>query len=328
MIRTVTGDIEATELGATDYHEHAFQVSPLLAGDELDNSELSGLEFTELRRSGFDAVIDATPIGLSRRPLALEALARETRLSVVGATGAHRDAHYPSGHPLLDLNVPQLAAVFVRDLQQGMPESDETAAGTSHGPGRTAVRAGIVKTGIDYWAITPFERRVLDAAAAAHAVTGAPIMVHLENGSAALEVLAILATAGVAADAIVLAHVDRNPDPGLHTEIASTGAFIGYDGWARTARWPDSVLLDCLIACAAAGGEGNILLGGDVARRSRYHAYGGMPGLAYLGDRVLPRLVALGGAELVRAITTENPRRLLDRFPGPIEPVVLSRESL
>lgn len=41
MIRTVLGDIDATELGATNYHEHLFQVSPLLPGDELDDEDAS-----------------------------------------------------------------------------------------------------------------------------------------------------------------------------------------------------------------------------------------------------------------------------------------------
>ena len=35
MIRTVLGDIDPTTLGPTNYHEHLFQVSPLLRGDEL-----------------------------------------------------------------------------------------------------------------------------------------------------------------------------------------------------------------------------------------------------------------------------------------------------
>jgi phosphotriesterase-related protein len=65
--------------------------------------------------------------------------------------------------------------------------------------------------------------------------------------------------------------------------------------------------------CAAAdlGAQGRILLGGDVARRSAFRAYGGMPGLAYLGDRVLPRLRAAAGDDLVEDLIVANPRRLL-----------------
>ncbi len=36
-VRTVTGDVAADQLGPTNYHEHLFQVSPLLPGDELDD---------------------------------------------------------------------------------------------------------------------------------------------------------------------------------------------------------------------------------------------------------------------------------------------------
>jgi hypothetical protein len=48
----------------------------------------------------------------------------------------------------------------------------------------------------------------------------------------------------------MLAHVDRNPDPGLHAELAAAGAYLGYDGMARFKYWPDSVLLDCLLRVA------------------------------------------------------------------------------
>ena len=32
-VRTVLGEVPAATLGRTDYHEHLFQVSPLLPGD-------------------------------------------------------------------------------------------------------------------------------------------------------------------------------------------------------------------------------------------------------------------------------------------------------
>ena len=116
-----------------------------------------------------------------------------------------------------------------------------------------------------------------------------------------------LVAVGVAADRVALAHIDRTPDAGLHAELAATGAYLGYDGPARAKDWPDSVLLDCLVATAAAGGADRIRLGGDVARRTRYLAYGGMPGLRYLGERFVPRLVAQGGADLADAVLRRNP---------------------
>lgn len=67
-VRTVLGDIPSERLGRCDYHEHLFQVSQLLVGDELDDEQASMQEAEALRRGGIDALIDATPTGLGRNP--------------------------------------------------------------------------------------------------------------------------------------------------------------------------------------------------------------------------------------------------------------------
>jgi phosphotriesterase-related protein len=137
-------------------------------------------------------------------------------------------------------------------------------------------------------------------------------MVHLEHGSAAWEVLAILAESGLAADRVVLAHIDRNPDPGLHAELSAAGAYLGYDGMARHSSHSDSVILDCLERAITSGGnQKRFVIGADVARRSRFRAYGGMPGLEYLPSRFIPRLVAQLGEDVARDVTTQNPASLL-----------------
>lgn len=310
MIRTVSGDVDPAALGRVDYHEHLFQVSPLLPGDDLDDEDASRAEAGLLLASGFTAMVDATPIGLGRRPAALARIAAATGLHVVATTGVHRDAHYGAGHWLTDRSADQLAALFIRDLMDGLPESDSPSTDTP-GAGPTGIRAGLLKAGVDYWSISRTADRVLAAIGQAHAATGAPVMVHLEHGSAAFEVLGRLAGHGVAADAVALAHIDRNPDPGLHAELAAAGAYLGYDGVARHKDWPDSVVLDCLVAAAGQGAADRILLGGDVARRTRYVAYGGLLGLAYLGERFVPRLVRAGGAELADRVLVANPARWL-----------------
>jgi 5-phospho-D-xylono-1,4-lactonase len=302
-VRTVLGDIEPEELGATDYHEHLFQVSPLLRGDELDDEPASGREAGLLRAAGAAAMVEATPTGLGRRPEAVARVSARTGLRIVHVTGAHREAHYAVGHPLLDEPVDALVDRFSQDLVVGMDG--------------TPVRAGAVKAGADYWSLTAFERRVLTAVGALAARSGVPVMVHLEHGSAAHEVLDLLAAEGCPEDRVALAHVDRNPDPGLHRELAARGAYLGYDGAARHQRWPDSVLIDCLAAVVESGGGDRVLLGGDVARRSRYVAYGGMPGLAYLFDRFVPRLRQAVGDDALGSVLVANPARWLSWEPQP-----------
>jgi predicted metal-dependent phosphotriesterase family hydrolase len=300
-VRTVLGDIEPGELGATDYHEHLFQISPLLRGEELDDESASGREAEYLRAAGAAAMVEATPTGLGRRPDAVARVSARTGLRIVHVTGAHREAHYAVGDPLLDEPVDALVNRFQHDLFSGMDG--------------TTVRAGAVKAGAGYWSLTAFERRVLTAVGQLAAGTGAPVMVHLEHGSAGHEVLDLLAAEGCPEQQVALAHVDRNPDPVLHRELAARGAYLGYDGAARHQRWPDSVLVDCLAAVVEGGSGDRVLLGGDVARRTRYVAYGGMPGLAYLFERFVPRVRQAVGDAVLGSVLVANPARWLSWDP-------------
>jgi predicted metal-dependent phosphotriesterase family hydrolase len=321
MIRTVLGDIDPAQLGAVDYHEHLFQVSPLLPGDELDDAACSGAEAALLRGSGFASMVDATPFGLGRNPEALARISTATGLRIIATTGRHREAHYAPEHPTRQAGVAPLTALFVHDILEGMPVDDAHVAPAAETPAAGApialdptgspVRAGLLKGGIDYWRISDFERTTMLALAAAHRATGVPIMVHLEFCTAAHEVLDLLEAEGVAADRVVLAHADRDPDAGLHASLAQRGAYLGYDGVARPRTRSDAELLALTAEVVAHGAGDRILLGGDVARRTRYIAYGGMPGLAYLGDRYVPRLRALVGDAAVERMLVANPARLL-----------------
>ncbi|MBR22037.1 MAG: aryldialkylphosphatase [Leifsonia sp.] len=309
IIRTVLGDIEPRALSEVNGHEHLFHVSPLLPGDELDDPERSLEEAGILRASGFSAMIDATPIGLGRRPRELAEISARSGLVVIASTGMHREAHYGANHPLREWSSQERAAAFIRDIVTGMPESDEQGAGPAY-HSNTPVRAGMIKVGIDYWSISDFERRTLYAAAIAHADTGAAIMVHLEYGTAGHEVLDLLESFGVDAARVMLAHADRLIDAGHHAELLARGCALGYDGVARWREHSDSELLE-LTADVIERGYDRILLGGDVARASRFISYGGMPGLGYLGTRYVPRLRERIGADVVERMLTTHPRALV-----------------
>lgn len=309
VIRTVLGDVDPSGVGIVDYHEHLFQTSPLLPGDELDDEGRSGIEAQSLADAGVMLMVEATPTGLGRDPAAVARISGRTGMAIVHVTGAHHAGHYAQTAPILAGTTAQLARRFIRDIEDGFSDGSGDTARAPHGE---PVRAGMVKAGVRYWSIGAFERRVLEASAQTSRRTGCAIMVHLDYGSAAHEVLDILEDSGVTADRVVLAHVDRNLDAGLHTSLAQRGAYLGYDGMARHKRAPDSEILRCLAQVAGTGsGARHLVLGGDVARSSRYVAYGGMPGLAYLPRRFVPRLERLVSAEAFRCICADNAIRLL-----------------
>lgn len=316
VVRTVLGDVPPKTLGTVNYHEHLFQTSPLLPEDALADETLSTQEAQTLSAAGTGTMVEATPTGLGRDVEATARISTATGLQIVHVTGAHHAAHYAADHRLLSATEADLTARFTTDVREGFTATDRTA----QTPDGRPIRAGMVKAAIRYWAIGPFERRVLAAAAATHHTTGVPVMVHLDHGSAAHEVLDLLATAGVREDRVVLAHLDRLLDPGLHLELARRGAYLGYDGMARHREAPDSAIIACLAATTAdPAGAARVVLGGDVARASRYRAYGGLPGLDYLATRFLPRLTGALGPELTRRLTTDNPARLLAFTPPPAE---------
>jgi phosphotriesterase-related protein len=308
FVRAVSGDVAPDALGATNYHEHFFQVSPLLPGDELADEGASTQEARLLRASGFAAVVDATPYGLGRRPDALARVSAAAGITVVATAGRHRDDHYRDQPDALAGPASLWAGRFTRELLEWMPADDREPDGArAVGPDGAPVRAGVLKAGIDYWRITAAERTALEAVAEAHRATGAPIMVHTERCTAVDELLDILQGEGVASHRVVIAHADRTPDAGLHTAIAERGAYLGYDGAGRFKDWPDSTLIATCAAVVAAGRGDRILLGADVARARHYAAYGGIPGLAYLGERFVPRLRERIGAGAVNAILATNP---------------------
>lgn len=302
-VRTVLGDIPASALGRTDYHEHLLMHSPLLAGDELDDLDRSAAETADLRDAGIDALVELTPLGCGRDPQGVAAIARRTGVHIILATGIHREAHYPADHWVRELAAGAIVDRFVADISQGCAEAP-------------AVRAGVIKVGTGYWSISDLERQALLAAAAAHRHTGAPIVCHLELGTAAWEVVELLTGSGVAPDRLALAHADRNPDPVLHAELATAGVYLGYDGAGRTKYWPDNVLIGCLVTAAERGAADRLLLGGDVARRSSFRAYGGLPGMAYLPSVFVPRLTRAGGPDLVHKVLVDNPARFLAFAPA------------
>jgi len=308
---SVTGPVPVERLGVVDAHDHLLMDSPGMPGQGFHDVERSSVEVVEGRETGIGTIVDMTPIGLGRRPAGLRAIAEATGVVVIGASGYHRDAHYPTGHWVYDAPVELLADRIVADLTRGMHPEDWNDPSAP----LDAARAGAIKGGASYHHISPAEHRRLEAIGGASAATGAAVLVHTEIGTSAHDIVDLLVASGATVDRIALAHLDRNPDWELHAEVAARGVTLEYDTIGRTKYHPDSVVLDLIERVAGAGHLERIVLGLDLGARDYLRAYGGGPGLRYLMRTFVPRLRRRLGDDAVHRILVENPARLY-AIPG------------
>ncbi|WP_369240978.1 phosphotriesterase [Streptomyces sp. R21] len=292
-VRTVLGDVLPQDLGVCNAHDHLFLSSPQLPGQELREASAARAELSAFRAEGGGSVVQWTPYGMGRRAADLPLLARDTGVHVIAATGLHQAVHYTP--ELLRRLRGKLTDVFVSELT--------TSIGTS------GVRAGLIKVAGGFHALDAHTRWTMTAAAEAHHATGAPITVHLELGTGALDVLDLLCgELGVAPQSVVLGHLNRSPDLTVHRQAAEAGAYLAFDGPSRAHHATDWRMPDAVRALADAGFGDRLLLGGDTTTAAARSVDGG-PGMPYLLRRVRPRLELALGKDLVEHILTANPGR-------------------
>jgi phosphotriesterase-related protein len=293
-VRTVLGDVRPEELGVCDAHDHLFLRSPRLPGQELDDVRAARAELAAFRAAGGAAVAQWTPYGMGRRAAELPALSRAAGVRIVCATGLHQAVHYEP-ESLAHLRGGRLAELFVSELTEGI--------------GTTGVRAGLIKVAGGFHGLDAHARWTMTAAAEAHHATGAPIAVHLELGTGALDVLDLLCgELGVPGERVILGHLNRSPDPVVHRQAAASGCWLAFDGPSRAHHATDWRMPEAVRALAEAGFGDRLLLGGDTVAAGARSVDGG-PGMPYLLRRVRHRLAEAVGAELVARILTEHPGR-------------------
>lgn len=311
LIRTVRGDIRPADVGFTHCHEHTFllpgpssRIDPELLLDDLAKTTA---ELAEFFAAGGRTVVDAQPIGQERAPRLQRLASEQSGVNIVATTGFHRAIYYPPGHFRFHETAEKLAQRMIAEINFGMSEYSELEP-----MGTTDIRAGLLKFASDYHLIDAQAEKVAEAVAIAHFQTGAPILTHTEFGTCALEQIRLFGKFGVAPSALLLSHLDRNPDPPLHEEIAHTGAYLIYDGISRIRLHPDSTIVNLIDRLSEAGHASRILLGMDMGRRSMWRSYGGGPGMTYLANTFLRKLRMAGlGNEQVMMLTEYNPAAAL-----------------
>ncbi len=312
MIRTVLGDIAPEELGLCHAHDHVLigdgigaRANPELLIDDIDKAveEVAGFA-----RAGGGALVDAMPLDSGRDPAGLIEVSRRTGVHIVATTGFHGPGYYTTTHWSTRIPLESLVDLVCQEIDLGLDAYSYSGPEVT----RLPARAGLVKVATGPAGLDARARRMLDLVAEVHLRTGAPVLTHTEHGALAVEQVAELVQRGVAADAVLVSHVDRNHDVGLHAELAGTGAYLVYDGPSRSKYHPPQQVAELMLVASAAGAGDRLLVGLDLALTSYRTSYGGGPGLAWLLAEFVPCLQTCGmdAADVDRVIRL-NPARAL-----------------
>jgi 5-phospho-D-xylono-1,4-lactonase len=297
-IRTVLGDIAPFELGITTCHEHLLWTVPEPHADEdpdlgFDSVSSAVVELQHFKAAGGHALVEMTTAEIGRAPLDLCQISETTQVHIIATTGHHKDKF--SARALEGKSVQEIAAGIVHDIEEGMNGTD--------------VKAGVIKAATSKDTATESERHVIEAVGLAHQETGAPVSTHTEAGTFALEQTQLLLQAGVPARQLLIGHLDRNLPRARYLELANMGVYLGFDQIGKAKYWADSERVTLIKEFIAAGFVRQIMLSGDTARKSAWHAYDArVNGIAHLLLDFTPLLLQADIKEAdIHTMMVENP---------------------
>ena len=305
-VMTVSGPIPPDRLGFTLPHEHTgiflWHIEKRWDYWELTPDEdLLIEELRDLRRRGGGTLVDLTLDGVGRDPHRLRRLASATGLNIVMGSGWYRGAHYPPEALIDRRSVDDLADAIVMEFEKGVAD--------------TGIRPGIIgEIGTDKPWVSALEERVHRAAARASLRTGMAITTHGVQSAVGLAQLKIFTEEGVDPSRVVIGHADSYHDLDFYLAVLATGAnlefdFLGHRFGTEEALEPR--LVETIVELLERGFAPQLLLSQDVCHNSQLKANGGF-GYVYLHQHFLPtlRTAAVGEGE-IRAMTIENPARIL-----------------
>lgn len=338
VVRTVLGDIPASELGPTMTHEHLFidltwqPQREVPATQRLDYyapismSELHKIrrhhknvderllldfdtavaEVAQFRRLGGRCIVDATSVGLGRDAAALQRVSELTGVHIVMGGGFYVSDFHPS--TVRSMEESALTDMIVNDVLVGV-DGTEAKVGVIGEIGMTSP-------------VHPDEAKVLRAAAAAQGVSGAPLLIHPgRTPEAPLQHLEQVEKAGGDVSRTIVGHIDRTLFSRTErSTLASSGCYLAFDLFGRESSYHsaspidmpnDATRIDALMQLIADGYRDQLLVSQDVCYKSGLLKYGG-PGYGHILEHVVPMMRRKGMTDDdIDALLVTNPARAL-----------------
>ena len=326
-VETVSGPIDAEELGTTLVHEHLqardeavhaqwphtraiAEEEPLHEADQDGAHEIAARLARRLVELGVRTICDPSAMFLGRDVGFMRRISTETGLQVVPCTGIYTYDHLPQF--LLTRDPDQVAELFVHDIERGIQG--------------TEIKAAFIKCAADEPGVTENVEKVHRAAARASVRTGAPIMAHSRPASGTgPRQIEIFEQEGVDPERVQIAHTGDTDDLDYIERVLERGVFIGMDRYGLELYLPYDRRQRTVLALLERGYEGRMFLSADHCATLDWFPLGVAEQMLAAGlakdwsmtlvpERVLPELREAGMTpEQERAMMVENPKRWLGR---------------
>ena len=316
-VNTVLGTITPEQLGTTLMHEHMVLAYPGWDVDALcENLEFSELAkicadaLGEVKQYGVKTVVDASPNDMWRNVELDRVVAEKTGLNIICATGMYYEAegmpaYFKFRSQAMDI-VTELYESFMQELTVGI--------------GKTGIKAGVIKVATSHGVITPYEEKVIKAAARAQKETGVPILTHTQQGTMGPEQAALLMGEGVDPKKIVVGHMCGNASLEYQMSVIDKGVYVGFDRWGLEFFFPDNLRRATVLGLLGLGFADRIILSQDSNARWLGRA-SVIPDFiqplianwtyTHIFKDIIPQLKQAGVTETqVNQMLVENPKRI------------------
>jgi phosphotriesterase-related protein len=326
-VQTVTGPVDAEELGSTLVHEHVQGRDEAVATQwphvktvaeedpprevDLDGSfEIAARLCGRLVQLGVRTICDPAAMFLGRDVPLMRRVAEASGLQIVPCTGIYTYDYLPHFFAARDADA--IADLFVHDIEEGIQG--------------TQVKAAFIKCAADAPGLTENIEKVHRAAARASVRTGAPIMAHSrpasETGPKQIE---IFESEGVDLGRVQVAHTGDTDDLDYIERVLAKGVFIGMDRYGLELYLPYERRQKTVLELLERGYAERMFLSADHCatldwfplQTAEQLVAGGAAkdwSMTLVPEKVLPELRDAGMTEeQERTMMVENPKRWLGR---------------
>lgn len=231
---TVSGFVDAKEMGVTLVHEHLFadvrsyaQQQHKIAIDENEVIEVVSPYLKRIVDLGCRTLVDCTATDLGRHPRLIKRLADASGLNMLTVTGNYLAADRIFMPPYVEeSSMEDLARRWIREWEHGIDD--------------TGIRPGLIKLGMNGGPLPAIEEKLFRAALLTHQETGLVIGSHVGpwqdpepgwNAQSAFGQLRLLEEARIDPSAWIWMHAQNESEAASRIEAARRGAWICLDGF-------------------------------------------------------------------------------------------------